>query len=392
MGTTKHDNGRLAMSLWKPKEIIVHQRAACDGLTDRIVDRCPDVPVRFAESGRGKDVVRASSLLGTKKRSMLQTVLTGKNVLFITVPGQDTVDVFRQTDERIICPDFPRLKLSSNGCFYRCDWCYLKMTYRAAFPFITVRSRYEWIKKRLDKVLAEHKAPIMFNSGELGDSLSLEHLTGAAREFIPWFAEKPGAYLFMLTKSDRVEDIVDLEHNGHTVLTWSLNSQEISRRFELGAPGFSDRLSAAGKAARAGYRIRIRLDPIVPLEDWQKMYARTVREIARVIQPERITLGTLRFEENFMRMRRKLLVTGESLAGLMDGMVPMFEPKKVLGRKRPLKGKYSFPEKQRVELFSFLANEISKYLDSSLSLCKESERVWRSVGLEPRSDICVCQP
>jgi spore photoproduct lyase len=142
------------------------------------------------------------------------------------------------------------------------------LTYRAAFPFITVRAQYDRIKEQIHKRLCQTNEPVMFNSGELADSLSMEHLTRAGREFIPWFANSENGYLFMLTKSDNVDDILDLVHNGHTIIAWSINEETVSRKFEFGAPLFNRRLEAAVKVQKAGYPVRIRLDPIVPFEGW----------------------------------------------------------------------------------------------------------------------------
>ena len=202
-------------------------------------------------------------------------------------------------DDRMICPHFNRLKLASNGCFYNCDWCYLKLTYRAVFPFITIRAQYDKIKELLYKRLSQTNEPVMFNSGELADSLSMEHLTRVGREFIPWFGNSDNGYLFMLTKSDNVDDILDLFHNGHTIIAWSMNNEMVSRKFEIGAPPFKLRLNAAFKVQKAGYPVRIRLDPIVPFEGWREAYSETIKQIFSKIRPERVTLGTLRFEEGF---------------------------------------------------------------------------------------------
>jgi spore photoproduct lyase len=81
---------------------------------------------------------------------MLDKILDGKQVVYLS-PGGDAVDVFTMPDNRMICPHFDRLKLASNGCFYQCDWCYLKLTYRAALPFMTIRVQYDEIKKQLKK-------------------------------------------------------------------------------------------------------------------------------------------------------------------------------------------------------------------------------------------------
>jgi spore photoproduct lyase len=291
----------------------------------------------------------------------------------------------------MVCPHFERLKLASNGCFYRCKWRYLKLTYRAAYPFIAVRVQYDEIKKQLKKRLRETKLPIMFNSGELADSLSVEHLTRAGREFISWFGKTDNGYLFMLTKSDSVDDILDLHHNKHTVVTWSINNKEVSKKCEIGAPSFERRLEAAYKVQQAGYPIRIRLDPIVPFNGWQKAYSQTIRQVFDRVAPERVTLGTLRFEKAFYNMRHSIFTTGPELPSLLETMQPMFTPKAFTGFQRPRSGKYSFSDDKRAEIFSYIIDQIRRYSDCKIALCKESASLWNRIGLELSCCSCVCQ-
>jgi len=219
----------------------------------------------------------------------------------------------------------------------------------------------------------------------------MEHLTRAAREFIPWFGQMQDAYLFMLTKSDNVDDILNLAHNGHKIIAWSMNNATISQKFEIGAPSFERRIIAARKVQEAGYRLRIRLDPIVPFSGWEEQYARTMDEIFKRISPETVTLGTLRFEEGFYRMRNALFSKGTEAAQYLDDMEPMFPPKLFPGAKRPKSGKYSFTEEKRSEIFNFVIKEIRKYSNCPIALCKESASVWNRLGLPLSECRCVCQ-
>lgn len=378
----------LTMPKWTPQEIIVNERVRGDEVTKRVLERCPGVPVRWVRSARGKDVVAASKILSQAKGGMLDTVLAGKRVLFITSPGQ-AVDTFEMPDDRMVCPHFARLKLAANGCFYRCDWCYLKLTYRAAFPFISIPVDYQRIIKQLERRLSREAGPLMFNSGEMADSLALDHLTDASRTFVPWFAKSEKGRLFMLTKSDTVDNLLDLEHNGHTVVAWSMNAPSVSRRFELGAPSFERRLAAAARVQAAGYPVRVRLDPIVPGEGWREEYAETIARIFEVLSPERITLGTLRFEPGFWRMRQTIMATGAALLEHMDRMAPMFGPRKIGGKTKV--GKYSYPEEERAEVFGFAIEEIRRHSGCTIALCKESAPVWEAVGLPLSRCACVCQ-
>jgi len=321
---------------------------------------------------------------------MLDKILAGKQVVYIS-PAGNAVDVFTLPDDRMVCPHFDRLKLASNGCFYQCDWCYLKLTYRAAFPFITVRVQYDEIKKQLKKRLRKSNLPVMSNSGELADSLSMEHLRRAAREFIPWFGKTGNGYLFMLTKSDNADAILDLPHNGHTIIAWSINNEKVSKKFEIGAPSFQRRLDAAYKVQQAGYPVRLRLDPIVPFDGWQQAYSDTIRRIFDKVAPERITLGTLRFEKGFYNMRNSIFKTGPELPSLLESMHPMFPPKAFTGFQRPKSGKYSFTDDKRAEIFRYIIGQIRKFSDCKIALCKESASLWMRVGLDFSRCSCVCQ-
>ena len=378
------------MQMWKPQEIIIHEKVRQDPVTLSIVKQCPGIPIISVNTGIPHHIVQRSEILSKAGSRMLDKILAGKKVLYIA-PAKKVVDVFEMPDDRMVCPHFDRLKLASNGCFYQCDWCYLKLTYRTVFPFITIRVQYDKIKKQLSKKISRTTDPVIFNSGELADSLSMEHLTGAAKEFIPWFGQNERAYLFMLTKSDTVEGILDLPHNNHTIVAWSIKNEWISKQFEIGAPPFEMRLEAACTVQSAGYPVRIRLDPIVPFPGWKEAYAKTIQKIFSRISPERVTIGTLRFEGGFYAMRNTFFTTGPFLPHCLEKMVPMFAPKKFPGLKKPKSGKYSFPESERVHIFSFIIKEIRKHSDCRIALCKESASVWNNVNLPLSKCSCVCQ-
>lgn len=55
-----------------------------------------------------------------------------------------------------------------------------------------------------------------------------------------------------------------------------MNSEAVSRRFEIGAPPLHRKVRAARRAQEAGYLVRVRIDPIVPTADWKEAYAETV--------------------------------------------------------------------------------------------------------------------
>ena len=140
-----------------------------------------------------------------------------------------------------------------------------------------------------------------------------------------------------------------------------------------------------------GYRLRLRLDPIVPFDGWQQAYATTIKTIFQKVSPERITIGTLGFEPGFYNVRNKIFTTGTDLLTMLNGMKPMLDPKIFAGEKRPKVGKYSFSGPLRVDNFDFIIKEVRKYSSCAIALCKESARVWNQLGLDLAKMRCICQ-
>jgi spore photoproduct lyase len=56
------------------------------------------------------------------------------------------------------------------------------------------------------------------------------------RRMIPFFARHPFARMVILTKSADVENLLDLDHVGNTILSWTVNAPEIVRDFESNTP------------------------------------------------------------------------------------------------------------------------------------------------------------
>jgi len=59
--------------------------------------------------------------------------------------------------------------------------------------------------------------------------------------------------VFGIHKSANVDNLLDLDHQGHTILSWSLNPGGISYRFESNVPSISNRIAAMRKWGMRGW-------------------------------------------------------------------------------------------------------------------------------------------
>jgi spore photoproduct lyase len=145
--------------------------------------------------------------------------------------------------------------------------------------------------EEIDQIAQRLQKPTAFYLGKLQDALALDPLTAYSSVLVPFFAEHPVARLTLLTKSANVDRLLELEHKGHTILSWSLNPPELSKLFEENVPSIEERLEAMRKVVLAGYTVRAVIMPIIPVEGWQGMYSKFTKHILEDIPLHRLTLG-----------------------------------------------------------------------------------------------------
>jgi len=178
----------------------------------------------------------------------------------------------------------------ADGCPYQCTYCYLQGTFKGKTE-PTVFSNLDKLFREVE-VWLKNPNPKILNTGELSDSLAITRKVIV--KLIERFAKQEKHKLLIVTKSDRVDEILGLNHNRQTIVSFSLNPEKVAEKFEVGAPPTSKRLEAIEKCLDAGYPIRVRIDPMIPVEGWEDFYRELALEVNR-LKPERVTLGSLRF-------------------------------------------------------------------------------------------------
>lgn len=195
----------------------------------------------------------------------------------------------------VICPHFLELKWAY-GCPFDCAWCYLKGTFR----FLPTRTKpvvksYDKIESHIRRFLSELTTPEVLNTGEIADSLMSEGSSQPFSKFIiPIFESQSRHKVLFLTKSNNIRYLLEINSHNQVIISFSFNADEVARKWERGAPPVARRIEAAKELTKAGYEVRIRIDPIVPIPDWEEHYTSLVDQIFASFTPERITLGSLR--------------------------------------------------------------------------------------------------
>jgi len=360
----------------------VHERPNCQARWERMKPfiRCDDIRPLDEEAER------EISEVGSRRH--------GKDEF-----GDDAVLVLRTLDEnrwgwyhhwrdageifsrdRVHCQSAAELNLVM-GCCFRCAYC-------GFGRLVTIPMDVERFVARLDEVLEKHPGQTLWKFSNMSDLPAFEPEYGAIPPLIERFAERESDWLMLFTKSDALDFLLPLTHNGHTIVAWSLSSETVSREIERRTASMAERLAAMKRCQEAGYHVRARLSPIVPVVNWRQEYREFFERLFESCQPDVVSLHALGWFdfEDLDQLIPKEMIDPAAYARAEES-APEMQGK----RNSPL------PNDVRAELYEFCINEVERISPGTpVGLCLETPEMWEQfgsrIGMTPQNYVCNCGP
>lgn len=266
-----------------------------------------------------------------------------------------------------VCCQYYTIALVSD-CHLECTYCILQ-DYLKNNPRITIYCNPEDVLQAIaEKATRQPERILRVGTGELSDSLALDHITEFSKDYVAFAQKHPNVLLELKTKTANVENLLDLDHQKRTIVSWSINPQSYIEKEELKCDSLLDRLDAARRCADKGYPVAFHLDPLLYFDNWQNEYSQVVKEIAKRFQSKEIawvSIGSLRFTPELKKISKERFPKSKIMTGEMfpsqDGKTRYF---------RPL----------REEMYRFVKNEVQTHLKKVPHyLCMETKAVWQNV-------------
>lgn len=231
------------------------------------------------------------------------------------------------------------------NCLASCHYCFVHTYFDDPFPTIFTNAADADASLRV--FLADHP-DAWISTGEFMDSLQLDRITGYTERIMETMSGYPRATLELRTKHSAVDHLPRCPFSG-VVFSFSVNPPEVTEKIESGSAGFEERLEAAAFLHGRGYRIALRIDPIIATAGYLDFYGRLAGAVERILgwkRVERVFLGVLRFDQELMRR----LARGSTSRKFLDAEYVLAPD-----------GKYRLYKQARVSVYRNLLASIRRY-------------------------------
>ncbi len=266
-----------------------------------------------------------------------------------------------------------------DGCVFRCAYC-------GFGRYIVFTLDVERWMSRLDAVFAKHPRQTLYKYSNMTDLPPFEPQYNAVGPMVELFGRQQHRHLMLFTKSDNVDFLLPLKHGGQTIVSWSMSSEVVSSQVDRRTATMDQRIEAMRKCQAAGYTVRARLSPIVPVKNWQQEYQRLFERMFAVARPDVVTLELLGW------MDYDDLVKLMSPALLDDRALKAAE-----AAKEELRGQHRgpFTEETHMEIYRFCVEAVQKLSPQTrVAFCHGTQKVWDTLGpltgMAPGNFVCNC--
>ncbi|AYE33694.1 spore photoproduct lyase [Clostridium septicum] len=246
---------------------------------------------RFKKENIEVQINKSGRVIGSNKETDREKYFNGKRTLVVGVKGDTKFQSCKPSAHY-------QLPLVS-GCMGMCEYCYLN-TQLGKRPYIKV---YVDIDEILNKAFkyAEERLPevTVFEGSATSDPIPVEDYTHGLKKAIEAFGANENTRFRFVSKFKEVDEFLKLNHNGHTTIRFSINTNEIIRKYEHGTDSIDERIEAAKKIKKAGYKLGFIIAPVFMYDGWKEEYGELLEKIKNEFRGEKVEFEVIshRFTE-----------------------------------------------------------------------------------------------
>jgi spore photoproduct lyase len=303
-----------------------------------------------------------------KNRDNVEIINLTSNRLKEHIPGEDLFSQYREGKKTLVVGIKKSLKFQSckpsahyqlpliSGCMGQCEYCYLN-TKLGDKPFVKVHVNVDEIFNQAQKYIDERSTEItIFEGAATSDPIPVEPYTHSLEKAIIFFGSRQNARFRFVTKYNDVDSLLNLEHNGHTEIRFSINTSSVINKYEHATASRDLRIEASIKAAQAGYPVGFLIAPVFIYDNWKEEYHHLLLNLSNKLPRD------LKFPITFEIISHRYTTTAKNiiLKVFPESELPMNDEERKFKYGQFGYGKYVYPKENLDEVKQFFVNEIGE--------------------------------
>lgn len=288
------------------------------------------------------------------------------------IPGDDLYSQYREGKRTLIVGIRKGLKFQTckpsahyqlplvSGCMGQCEYCYLN-TMLGDKPFVKVYANIDDIFDQAEKYIEKRMPDItIFEGAATSDPIPVEPYTHSLAKAITFFGSIENARFRFVTKYNDIDSLLDLNHNGHTEIRFSINTSTIIDQYEKVTASRDKRIEAGVRVAQAGYPIGFLIAPIFIYPNWQEEYLDLLRQLREKLP------SNLKFPVTFEVISHRYTTTAKKrvIQIFPETELPMKNEDRMFKYGQFGYGKYVYPKESLDEIKQFFAEKIDELFDN----------------------------
>lgn len=335
--------------MFKPKRVIFEKEAFNYPLGEALYKQ-------FSEASSSIEIIKLTN-------NQVKRAIPGDNLPEQYSHGKQTLVVgIKKSLKFLSCKPSAHYQLPLvSGCMGQCEYCYLN-TQLGDKPFVKVHVNLEEILQTADHYIQQRLPDMtLFEGAATSDPVPVDPYTHALEKAILFFAQTEHARFRFVTKYNDIDHLLDLDHNGHTEIRFSLNTDTVINTYEHGTAQAIRRIEASSKLAASGYPIGFILAPVFIYPNWQQEYHDLLLKLHALLPS---TLETPVFFE-VISHRYTTKAKNRILQVFPNTTLPMDEEQRQFKYGQFGYGKYIYPKNEMEQIKNFFKQELNTLFPES---------------------------
>lgn len=303
-----------------------------------------------------------------KDKTDIEIINLTSNKLKQHIPGEDLFSQYREGKRTLVVGTKKSLKFQSckpsahyqlplvSGCMGQCEYCYLN-TKLGDKPFVKVHVNIDDILNQAQKHIDERLPDItIFEGAATSDPIPVEPYTNSLQRAIEFFGSRENARFRFVTKYNDIDSLLNLGHNGHTEIRFSINTSSIIDQYEHFTASRDKRIEASIKVAEAGYPTGFLVAPVFIYPNWKEEYHDLLLELRSKLPTN------LKFPVTFevISHRYTTIAKNRILDIFPESDLPMNDEERKFKYGQFGYGKYVYPKESIDKIKQFFMKEIEE--------------------------------